>query len=216
MTGPFYKFIQRHVKARVSTWGEDKNYTGERKETTTSQIKRADVINSNRRRDGRHSLILDIDYPVYLAQSTNGNSHLYMDLPQGLSTEALAEILEVLGRHGVIEEGYAKASIARGYTSVRRPGRRKGRPIAYCMDCGQRGDIMREYQMAYATEMGRDDTVGLDIQDVEDWIWANEGTLERTSGLFVCTRCYIKRGMPLNSEPGMPQNRFPDPTKDIF
>lgn len=215
MTGPFYKFLQKQVLARVSTWGADKNYTGTRVEQPVDSLKEADIVNSVRR-SGRHSLLLDVDYPVFLARSTNGNSHLFMDVPHGLSNSALKEILEVLAKHGVIEAGYANASIERGYTSLRRPGRRKGRPIAYCMDCGRRGDQMREYQIETAAELGRSSTDDLDIQDVEDWLWRNEGTLERTSGLFVCTACYIKRGMPLNSEPGMPQNMNPDPRKDIF
>lgn len=171
-----------------------------RVEKETGTLKRADIVNSTRKNGEGHSLILDIDYPVYVSRSTNGNSHLFLDLPDALSTEALKEILEVLGRHGVIEEGYASASIERGYTSVRRPGRKKGRPIPYCNSCGRRGDEINEYLDEVRREQGRADYDLVDIQDVEDWIYANEGTISTETGLFTCTKCYLQAGMPLNKE----------------
>lgn len=70
----------------------------------------------------RHALVLDIDHPSWLMPSTTpGHFHLYVDVPGGITNEKYTTLLTALADAGVIEWGYASASIARGWTSVRLP-----------------------------------------------------------------------------------------------
>lgn len=66
-----------------------------------------------------HKLILDIDYPVYVVESSPGRSHLYIDAAMSWST--LVSIMAVFVEAKLLEPGYMYASIERGYTSVRVP-----------------------------------------------------------------------------------------------
>lgn len=36
----------------------------------------------------------------------------------------------------------------------------------------------------------------------EDFVWAEEGTLNKTNGHFACTSCYIREGMPTGGPGG--------------
>lgn len=76
-----------------------------------------------------HALLLDIDLPSWLVPSTRpDHHHLYVDLTSvgHVGTEQLAEFLLAAAKIGLVEEGYAKACIARGMTSLRAPWVRKG------------------------------------------------------------------------------------------
>lgn len=35
---------------------------------------------------------------------------------------------------------------------------------------------------------------------VEQYVWENEGTLNRKNGHFLCTQCYINAGMPTSPQ----------------
>ena len=73
---------------------------------------------------GLHSPVLDIDIPAYLVPSgTRGHSHLYFD--HLMTWRQYKRLLKALGRAGILEDGYVKASIRRGHTSVRVPWRPK-------------------------------------------------------------------------------------------
>ena len=75
----------------------------------------------------RHRLILDIDHDVkVIPSSTPGHHHLYIDVD--MPRPVLEHLLKALAEAGVIEEGYAAASLAQGYTTVRMPGTVKGTP----------------------------------------------------------------------------------------
>lgn len=77
----------------------------------------------------KHKLILDLDHPAMLIPSTTpGHSHLYVDVE--ISWERYAALLLALAEAGVIERGYADASLARGFTSVRLPWVKKEKPDA--------------------------------------------------------------------------------------
>lgn len=70
--------------------------------------------------DTLHSPVLDIDIPAYLVDSTTpGHSHLYFD--HLMTWRQYKRLLKALGRAGILEPGYVKASIKRGHTSVRAP-----------------------------------------------------------------------------------------------
>lgn len=69
---------------------------------------------------GIHAPVLDLDVPHDLvSSSTPGHSHLYIDMV--MSWRRYKRLLKALGRAGIIERGYVKASIARKHTAVRLP-----------------------------------------------------------------------------------------------
>lgn len=74
---------------------------------------------------GSHALVIDLDKPAWLVPSTTyGHSHLYVDTHIGWSD--YVHLLEALARAGVIEDGYAQASIAKGASYARLPWVKKG------------------------------------------------------------------------------------------
>ena len=71
--------------------------------------------------DEYHRPILDIDFPAMLIpSSTEGHFHLYLDRP--IKWGVYKKLLLALSEAGIIEEGYAKASIARQASYLRLPG----------------------------------------------------------------------------------------------
>lgn len=76
-----------------------------------------------------HALLLDIDLPAWVVPSTQVNhNHLYVDLASvhHVGTKHLEEFLLAAAQIGLVEEGYARACIARGMTSLRAPWVPKG------------------------------------------------------------------------------------------
>lgn len=72
--------------------------------------------------DRKHAVLLDLDIPVVLLPSSSwGNSHLYIEPPVLLTDEQLFKLLDVLAECGIIQRGFANASVARGYTALRPP-----------------------------------------------------------------------------------------------
>lgn len=77
---------------------------------------------------GMHRPVLDLDLAAKLVPSSReGHYHLYLDVY--LTTAAYADLLTALAKAGVIEQGYADASIRRGYSAVRLPWIKKPEPI---------------------------------------------------------------------------------------
>lgn len=71
-----------------------------------------------------HWPVIDIDLPCAWVPSTNdGHGHLYINHP--VTFEGLIEILTVLNKHGIVQDGYLHAAKIRGYSAVRLPGVRK-------------------------------------------------------------------------------------------
>jgi hypothetical protein len=67
-----------------------------------------------------HKIVLDIDLPAQLIESTTpGHFHLYID--KEIPHPEYMRLLVALGEAGIIEEGYMRASLDRGYTAVRLP-----------------------------------------------------------------------------------------------
>lgn len=76
-------------------------------------------------REERHKVVLDIDMPAKLIpSSTPGHSHLYID--HAMSDRQWRVLIEALAYAGIIEPGYANASLQRGFTAVRLPWVKKG------------------------------------------------------------------------------------------
>lgn len=68
----------------------------------------------------QHMPVIDLDHPCALVpSSTKGHFHLYLD--KLMSANDLMKLLKVMSEVGLVEEGYYKASLERGYTSVRLP-----------------------------------------------------------------------------------------------
>lgn len=72
-----------------------------------------------------HMPVLDIDFPCELRESeTPGHFHLFIDKP--IRWEDYSRLLMALGDAGVLEEGYARASIKRKQSFVAiRPWKKK-------------------------------------------------------------------------------------------
>lgn len=64
------------------------------------------------------------------------------------------------------------------------------RPALYCAGCHKTPVELPEY---FSENTGED-------LSPDDYVWTGEGTLNRRTGQFLCTRCYIAEGMP--SAPG--------------
>lgn len=93
-------------------------------EDVSASVADAHVVSSLRGGDptGRHAVVLDIDHPAWLVESsTPGHFHLYIDVPGGIPDHNYRTLLNVLAVCGVIEEGYKEASLARGHSDVRLP-----------------------------------------------------------------------------------------------
>jgi hypothetical protein len=76
--------------------------------------------------DGMHTVMLDLDYPVTLIQSTSTcHNHLYIDRP--ITWPQYKRLLVALWRARLIEDGYYKASVKQGQTFLRPPWVKKMR-----------------------------------------------------------------------------------------
>jgi hypothetical protein len=100
---------------------KDDDYGETRIEAPVDSLAKANIVSSKvRGSEDRHILALDIDFPAMLIpSSTEGHFHLYVD--KEMSWPQLELVLETLAYAGVIEGGYAKASISRRHTSLRTP-----------------------------------------------------------------------------------------------
>ncbi len=58
-----------------------------------------------------------------------------------------------------------------------------------CKECGKTPDVIEEY-----IEMGNEEGI-----PPKHYVIREEGTLNRKTGFFYCTSCYIKIGMPLGT-----------------
>jgi hypothetical protein len=70
---------------------------------------------------GIHAPVLDIDFEARLIpSSTLGHYHLYLD--KAITWKKYRKLLKALAKAEIIEPGYARSSIWRGYSAVRKPG----------------------------------------------------------------------------------------------
>lgn len=71
-----------------------------------------------------HAPVLDIDFPAKLVpSSTPGHFHLYLDTK--VPWPKYEKLLWALAEAGIIEQGYAQASVSYRATVVRKPGVKK-------------------------------------------------------------------------------------------
>lgn len=60
-----------------------------------------------------------------------------------------------------------------------------------CVGCGKTPSELEEYVNAASEEAS-----GKPDMTPDDYVWQEEGTLNRENGHFLCTSCYIGAGMP--------------------
>ena len=91
----------------------------------TQDPSEAKAITSVHRGGGKmHNLVIDVDWPVHaIPSSTPGHFHLYVD--KLIPWEKYKALLQALADAGIVEAGYAAASIDQGFTTVRAPWVRK-------------------------------------------------------------------------------------------
>lgn len=115
-------------------------YDAETGRYATDDIDEAQVITSLVDRPGTvvgetHKLIIDLDLPAQLIpSSTEGHFHLYVD--KEIPDAAWQTLMYALAAAGLIEPGYMRASITRGFTAVRLPWVKKEQPSAAANDEG--------------------------------------------------------------------------------
>lgn len=106
----------------------------------TDDVEKAQVITSLVDRPGAvvgdtHKLIIDLDLPAQLIpSSTEGHFHLYVD--KEIPDAAWQTLMYALAAAGLIEPGYMRASISRGFTAVRLPWVQKEQPTTAANDEG--------------------------------------------------------------------------------
>lgn len=76
---------------------------------------------SSKCESGKHAPVIDIDFPIAVYPSSQlGHYHLYID--KEITWTQYVRILKALSSAGIIETGYLKASLEKGYTAVRPVG----------------------------------------------------------------------------------------------
>lgn len=130
----WWKIAERMTKI-LNAQGED--YKTQDGDTTvyrfTENLRDARLV-SSKLPSGKHLFAVDIDMPAALVpSSTKGHYHLYID--HEMTWETYERLLLALADAGLIEHGYADASISRGATHLRTPWNREtesnGNPQQY-------------------------------------------------------------------------------------
>jgi hypothetical protein len=114
---------------KVIRWASSSSFS-DPGDSELALMNEADVVSSRSQGlTGRHVVALDIDHPAWLVKSsTEGHYHLYIDVPGGIEHDKYMLLLTCLADCGVIEEGYAKASVIRGRSDLRLPWIKKVQP----------------------------------------------------------------------------------------
>jgi hypothetical protein len=80
---------------------------------------------ASQKANGKHTLFLDLDDEHFVSpSSTPGHSHLYINTD--LDLEALKEIIDVLAKHGIVQQGIKNQLDSYGFLTLRPPGVQKG------------------------------------------------------------------------------------------
>jgi hypothetical protein len=82
---------------------------------------------------GKHAPVIDIDVPISVYPSSQlGHNHLYID--KEITWTQYTRILKALAAAGIVEDGYLKACLSKGYSCVRpigtiKPGSPRGAEV---------------------------------------------------------------------------------------
>lgn len=116
------RFIDRARCFKVTQWSTDSSNNDALPDRYEASANNADVVSSRIKGAFQHQLVLDIDHEAWLVKSTTpGHFHLYINVPGGIDWTKYGTMMLAMAAAGVLEEGYVKASISRGYSSVRLP-----------------------------------------------------------------------------------------------
>lgn len=129
-------FIKSHLTPYQVDWDDDSEtgYEADKNRVEVKDMDQADVVGSLLKpgpfddpEKRVHALLLDVDLPIHvIPSSTEGHSHLYLEVPGGIPHEGYMALIALLGHLHVIEPGYAMASIRRGHSDLRPPWVKKG------------------------------------------------------------------------------------------
>lgn len=110
----------RRLLARDFAQSDAASWVRREAEVDDAQVVTSEMYGS----PGQHAPVLDIDFNVEVVpSSTPGHFHLYLDKQMDWPT--YRDLLIALAAAGVIEDGYALASIRRRHTAVRVPWLKK-------------------------------------------------------------------------------------------
>lgn len=113
--------VERRLYKKIK-WQDE--YGGPGWSRVPATVGDAEVVSSELVHQKLHAPALDIDIPAWLIpSSTPGHQHLYMDV--AMPWRRYKRLLKALAKAGIIEKGYAKASIRRRHTAVRVPWLKK-------------------------------------------------------------------------------------------
>lgn len=99
---------------------DDGDYSDKRVIADDVDLKDANLVTSRIEGTNLHRVVLDIDMDAALVpSSTPGHHHLYIN--KSLDWTAYTKLLRALVDAGIVQRGYAEASISRGYSAVRPP-----------------------------------------------------------------------------------------------
>lgn len=126
------EYVRKHELATISVKNEKDEYQNE--VIPAERLDEAEVVTSKAPEQGdgwfgesMHRPVIDIDMAMNIIPSTTpGHGHLYID--KLLTWHQYERLLNVLRDCGIVEPGYAGASIARGFTAVRLPWVKKKAP----------------------------------------------------------------------------------------
>lgn len=116
----------KRLTYKMLKWGKEYDTNEPEEKALCNDVDEMDVVSSEMYGiSGWHAPVLDIDIAhTWVPSTTKNHGHLYFDVM--LPWEQYKELLEVLAKCGIIEEGYAGASIAKGFSAVRLPWVKKG------------------------------------------------------------------------------------------
>lgn len=98
--------LAKVVGSRLSDYVEDK-----KKIKLDPSIDSAHLISSQIKDTDTHALILDVDFPVEVWESSSGNSHVFIDVK--LTKEQLNLVMKTLSEVGVVQKFWADEAVRR-------------------------------------------------------------------------------------------------------
>lgn len=115
-SSPIREYAKRVWKGVGDGYGSILKYKENIRETS---FEKANLVLS-KTVDGDHAPIFDFDFPCALIESsTEGHYHLYIQAT--ISWEDYKDILEAFRKAGLLEDGWVKAALVRGYAALRKP-----------------------------------------------------------------------------------------------
>jgi hypothetical protein len=121
----FINFCKRQVCGVAELNGSSDDPAQPEAVLEPAPLSESNLVCSDRKDDGLHIPVLDVDMPAMLLKSsTFGHYHLYIDKP--MTWENYCKLLDVLAEVGILEPGYVSVAKKRKRTQVRTPWTKKG------------------------------------------------------------------------------------------